>query len=258
MSNKVLLILVDGMRPDSLENISFTDKLLKSSAYTMCARTVFPSITLPCHMSLFHSVDPQRHGIITNTYTPQVRPINGLCEQLKLAKKKSAFFYDWHELRDLARPGSLDFSYYSRGYEPNFEDFYSVITSEAVKYLTKQSPDFVFLYFGLPDHVGHTRESGWMGEEYLQSIHTVWKQIESVVSVSKDKYAVIITADHGGHERIHGTELPEDMTIPVICHGEMFTPGIIEHEVSIKDIAPTIVKIIGVEPAEEWEGISLI
>lgn len=58
---KVLLALLDGMRPDSITNVPE-------------AQTVFPSVTLPCHISLFHSVDPDRHGITTNTYTPQVRP----------------------------------------------------------------------------------------------------------------------------------------------------------------------------------------
>ena len=255
MSGKVLLILADGMRPDALNGISFAGTLMANSAYTMRAKTVFPSITLPCHMSLFHSVDPQRHGISTNIYTPQVRPVNGICEQLRLAKKKSAFFYDWHELRDLARPGSLDFSFYYRGYEPGFD---AVITGAAIEYLTTQSPDFAFLYFGLPDHIGHTRESGWMGAEYLHSIHAVWQQIERITEVVKDTYTVIITADHGGHERIHGTDLPEDMLIPVICHGSGFVPGEFTREVSIKDIAPTVVKIIGAEAAEEWEGTSLI
>lgn len=258
MDGRVLLILADGMRPDALKDCSFAKALIAKSAYTMRARTVFPSLTLPCHMSLFHSVDPQRHGISTNIYTPQVRPINGICEQLTLAKKKSAFFYDWHELRDLARPGSLDVSYYCRGYAPDYETFYSGITNAAIDCMKNKSPDFVFLYFGLPDHVGHTRESGWMGAEYLQSVHTVWRQIERVVNAVKEDYTVIITADHGGHDRIHGTDMPEDMTIPLICHGSLFAPGEIAREVTIKDIAPTVVKIIGAEPAEEWEGSSLI
>ena len=76
---RVLLILVDGMRPDSLTDIQKAQGIIKKSLYTMEAQTVMPSVTLPCHMSLFHSVDPSRHGTTTNTYAPQVRPINGLC-----------------------------------------------------------------------------------------------------------------------------------------------------------------------------------
>ena len=105
---KVQLILVDGMRPDSLEACGnpYVKTLLENSLYTLDAKTVMPSVTLPCHMSLFHSVDPARHGITTNTYMPQVRPIDGLVERLK-GKAKCGMFYNWEELRDLTRPGSL-------------------------------------------------------------------------------------------------------------------------------------------------------
>ena len=75
--NKVVLILLDGMRPDALDGIPLVEELRKTASYTLDAETVFPSVTLPCHMSLFHSVDPSRHGILSNTYTPQVRPIDG-------------------------------------------------------------------------------------------------------------------------------------------------------------------------------------
>ena len=84
---KVLLILVDGMRPDALPKVDAAQKIISKSAYNMNAQTVMPSVTFPCHMSLFHSVDPGRHGTTTNTYMPQVRPIDGLCEVLSRAKK---------------------------------------------------------------------------------------------------------------------------------------------------------------------------
>ena len=83
---KVVMILVDGMRPDGMMECGhpFPAKLIEKSSYSLNAQTVKPSVTLPCHMSLFHSVDPGRHGTTTNTYMPQVRPIAGLCEGLTL------------------------------------------------------------------------------------------------------------------------------------------------------------------------------
>jgi len=256
MSEKVLLILADGMRPDALTGIPFVEQLLARSAYTMCAQTVFPSVTLPCHMSLFHSVDPQRHGTTTNVYMPQVRPVNGICEQLTLAKKSSAFFFEWHDLRDLTRPGSLMHSFFYNNKDK--QKVPPITAGAAIRYLTEEEPDFAFLYFELPDHVGHYSESGWMGPEYMQAVRTVWEQIERVMAAVGDAYTVLITADHGGHDRTHGTEMPEDLTIPVICHGTMFQPGEFTRAVSIKDLAPTIVKILGAEPAEEWEGTALL
>ena len=90
MSEKVLLILVDGMRPDSLDvcNHPFIRKMKEEGIYIPTAQTVMPSVTLPCHMSLFHSVARQTWNF-NNTYTPQVRPINGICEQLHLYKRQA-------------------------------------------------------------------------------------------------------------------------------------------------------------------------
>ena len=65
---RALLILVDGMRPDAPENIETAQDIIHKSSYTMSAKTVMPSMTLPCHTSLFHSVDPSRHGTTANTY----------------------------------------------------------------------------------------------------------------------------------------------------------------------------------------------
>ena len=77
MSEKVILVLVDGMRPDGMLQCGhpYVETLISKSMSALDAQTVMPSVTLPCHMSLFHSVDPDRHGILTNTYVPQVRPV---------------------------------------------------------------------------------------------------------------------------------------------------------------------------------------
>lgn len=252
---KVLLILIDGMRPDALADIDMVQDLKQKSTYTMEGRTVFPSVTLPCHMSLFHSVDPSRHGVTTNVYTPQVRPVEGLCEVLLANKKTSAFFYNWEQLRDLTRPGTLSFSYYYRGGQ-DFETANNIVSCAAVDYFKENSADFTFLYLGYPDAAGH--KYGWMSSEYHQSIKNSWENIAKVMDSLPEDYTVIITADHGGHERMHGTEVSEDMTIPIMIMGEGIAAGKVLQDANIKDIAPTVAKLLGVEPDEEWEGTSLL
>ena len=134
MNRKVLLILADGFRPDALAACGhpFADRLLSLGSYCLNTLTVWPSVTLPCHMSLFHSVSPDRHGILTNTYVPQVRPVNGLCEQLKAAGKTSAFFYDWEELRDLSRPASLSYSFFASGSTFTYQKADRMLTENAL------------------------------------------------------------------------------------------------------------------------------
>ncbi len=249
---KTLVILVDGMRPDAIENHPTAKRIMETSAVSLSARTVMPSVTLPCHMSLFHSVDPGRHGITTNTYMAQVRPVRGICEVLFDAGKTCAMFYNWEEIRDLARPNSIVHAYFVKGRVYGYEEANNRITAEMIDYLTHYDVDFSFLYLGFTDMAGH--QHGWMSVEYMHAIDNSWENIEKVIAALGDDYQIIITADHGGHDRTHGTDLPEDMTIPMICHGSAFSGKTVCAEATIKDVAPTVVSLLGVKPDDEWEG----
>lgn len=253
---KVVMILPDGMRPDSLPDMEKAQKIIAESSYTMNALTVSPSVTLPCHISLFHSVTPQRHGTTTNTYAPQVRPVNGLCEVLKQADKKCALFYNWEEIRDVSRPNSLAHACFYAGRRIGYKLAGEILTDEAIRYLKTFDTDFTFIYFGYPDMQGHNY--GWMTDEYMEAVQSSWDNIEKIITELGDEYTYIITTDHGGHDRTHGTEMPEDMVIPVIIRGKDFEKGKELENVNIMDLAPTIAKLLGTQPDPEWEGKSLI
>lgn len=66
--------------------------------------------------------------------------------------------------------------------------------------------------------------------------------VQKAIKNIPDDYLVIIMADHGGHDRTHGVDCPEDMTIPVIFYNQHFAgqemPGC-----NIMDIAPTVAKV---------------
>ena len=249
---KVLLMLMDGMRPDSLPGIPEAQAMIARGSSAMDAQTVYPSVTLPCHMSLFHSVDPSRHGTTTNIFMPQVRPINGLFDVLKMGRKRTAMFYNWHELRDLGRPGSLSFEYYLQGCSLGWEETTVPLTDAVIEHIQKYDPDFTFYYFAYPDEMGHAH--GWMTERYQYAVEFCWKEAQRIIDTLPEDYVVIVVADHGGHDRTHGTAMPEDMNIPVIITGGPFAAGAQLENASIKDIAPTIAALLGVEAASEWEG----
>ena len=75
-------------------------------------------------------------------------------------------------------------------------------------------------------------------------------------TVFSDDYLVILTADHGGHDSSHGTDRPEDMTIPIIFYNKQFTRKDLG-DATIMDIAPTIAAVLGVEADRDWEGHAL-
>ena len=254
---KVVLILVDGMRPDSFQDLPKAREIIARGAATMSAATVMPSVTLPCHMSLFHSVDPSRHGTTTNTYAPQVRPIKGLFDVLFAAKKRCAKYYTWHELRDLMRPGSLVISSFHMGKILGYEQASRLVTKEVIRDMNDPEYDlsFAFAYLGHPDEAGH--DWGWMSPQYMDAVKSAWDDVDNILKGLPEDCTVIITADHGGHDRTHGYDIPEDMIIPMIAIGPDFAPGSSLDGANIKDIAPTVVKLLGVEPEAEWEGESL-
>ena len=112
----VLLFSIDGVRPDAIEQAStpVLDRLKQAGAWTGRARSVMPSVTLPCHQSMFRGVPPERHGITSNRFQPLARPVPSLIDAAHAAGKRIGFFYNWEPLRDLAEPGSVDVAYFRR------------------------------------------------------------------------------------------------------------------------------------------------
>lgn len=249
-----VLVVIDGLRPDALvlANCPQIDDLLARSSYTLQASSVMPSVTLPCHMSIFHSVPPARHGITTNEWQPMARPLPGLIDQARAANLHTASFYNWEPLRNLSLPGSLNFSYCRDNVYIDLEAD-RVIADEAVRYIGSDAPDFAFVYFGTVDTIGHRH--GWLSEEYLSQIERVDGALGVLLDGLPADSTILLLSDHGGHERSHGTDSAEDMTIPWIISG----PGIqrnyeITTPVSLLDTAPTLARVLGFVPHRDWEG----
>jgi predicted AlkP superfamily pyrophosphatase or phosphodiesterase len=256
---RVVLILVDGMRPDGLgrSDTPTMDNFIQQGTYTLHARTTSPSVTLPCHASLFLSVPPGRHGILTNTWVPQVRPIPSLFEVLNHAGKDAAMFYNWEQLRDLSSPGTLAASLMLRNPESPENKADWELTQIALQWLATHDFHFAFIYLGDTDVVGH--RDGFMSVPYISSLRQVDKLIASIMEALPGDTHYVIMADHGGHDQTHGTELDEDMNIPVLMIGPGIRQGFnLGDGVSILDVAPSILQILGVPVPKEWAGKTLI
>jgi len=251
---QVLYISTDGLRPDALSKARTPNlqALMQRGSYTMTAQAVMPSVTLPCHMSVFHSVPPERHGTTTNTYTPMARPIKSLLEVLSDAGKSCASFFSWEPLRDIGRPGSLrHISFTDYVVKPNLSDKDTVET--AGPYVKAASFDFCFLYLGMVDVIGH--DHGWMSERYLQQVEHTDMLIGRVLDILPSTTTLILHSDHGGHGRNHGTDSPEDMAIPWLIMGDRIKANHeMKEDVSLLDTAPTVAHVLGVTPPPQWEG----
>jgi phosphopentomutase len=131
------------------------------------------------------------------------------------------------------------------------------LTDMALERIAKSKPDFVFLYMVETDEKGG-HDHGWMSPEYLECISRAIDNVKRVYEACGDEYTIVVTADHGGHDRSHGTHMPEDMTIPTFYIGKNFEGGKVLENATILDIAPTIADVMHILPAPEWEGKSLV
>ncbi len=251
---RVIIISIDGLRPDGLlqARIPRISELINGGASAFTARTILPSGTLPAHASMISGRCVSKHGIIWNDLVPSAEPIQGatVFSIAKDAGLRTVMVVGKEKLITLARPGTVDTFRYVNGSD---EQIVQAALEEA-------SGGFgvLFVHLILPDFFGHSM--GWMSPAYLGGIGrddaSVGTLVDGLRSLGlMDKAILILTADHGGHDLTHGTNIKEDMTIPWILYGYGVLTGVpIEVPVSIMDTAATAVWGLGLAVPSDWDG----
>lgn len=256
--SKIILVVFDGCRPDGLAqaHTPHVDALWQSGAYSWTAQSVAPSITLPTHLSMFRSISPDKHGVMDNTFRPLSADLPSVMDIAHKAGLQTAMFYSWEELRDLSAPGSVDLSYCHLAY--GVDDTDHTIAEQAAIHIVMEQPDLSLVYFGESDLAGH--ESGWMSAPYIAAIEDMDRALGRVMAALTraglyEAFTWLFLADHGGHDLVHGSDAPEDLTIPWILSG----PGAkqahaIQSPVRIVDTAATIAHLLDLPRPPVWEG----
>jgi len=251
----VVIVSFDGLRPDAIDaaKTPTLDRLRREGAVALNARTITPSITLPSHASMLSGVSPAKHKVNWNSYQPKRGFISvptcmdiahhaGLSTAMVVGKKK---------LTQLARPGQVDLV-------SNPGHWAKDVAPGAADYLAKHQPALMFVHFSDPDSAGH--RYGWMSAEQLKAIHEsdaalgiIIKRIEATKGL-RGQTLVIVSADHGGHDRTHGTKRLVDMHIPWIAWGANVKQGRWEKPVITYDTAATALYALGLATPKNWDG----
>jgi arylsulfatase A-like enzyme len=84
--------------------------LMETSAYTMTAKTSYPSATLPAHSSMLGGTCPAKHKALWNDYLPWLGYARGtdLFDLAHEAGLKTVMFVGKEKLRQVTEPTSLD------------------------------------------------------------------------------------------------------------------------------------------------------
>src|SRR5262245_12958916 len=259
LSEHVIVVSVDGLRPDAIAAFEATTlrKLIREGSYTLTATTILPSKTLPSHTSMLTGQLPGVHGVSWNTnMSLNRRPITTptVFGVLRSKGYVTAAFFSKSKFTSLQQPGTLDYSQ-APGFFTQWPADRTVRDVE--RYLAAERPHLLFVHFGDPDNAGH--HFGWMSPQYGEAVHAVDFAITRILasaerSFGPGNFTLIVTADHGGHKRNHGSDDPRDMTIPWIAWGRAVKPGQLSQSVKTMDTAATVLWLFRVGDAGNWAG----
>ena len=180
-------------------------------------------------------------------------------ESLKLQQKeikKLQSFFNWSPIDNVVTPNKKVYSKFIDPAQIGWEEANKQISDACINYLKGNEVDFTFLYLGFLDEWGH--KYGWLSNEYYYALNQSLLLVKQVISHLSKDYTIIITADHGGSDKGHGSNSDDDMTIPIFVMGERCEKGKKYDNASILDIAPTILSVLGVEIPSYWKGTPLI
>ncbi len=270
----VFIISIDGAKPAVIaeSEMPVLKQLAAEGAVTWEASTIFPSKTLPSHTSMLTGVGPDKHQVLWNDFSPlkgfvKVPTVFSLVKAAE-PSAVTAMFVGKMKFRHLWLDGSVDVFDFggpqtrapvagSAELEKDKKPS-QMVAKQAADWLSRNTPRLAFLHFSDPDTAGH--KSGWGSPEQKEAFKVTDQALGQFLRALKgspmaEDSVVIISADHGGHDKTHGDNIPDDMLIPWIAWGKGVKAGhVIAAPVTTYDTAATALWLLGVPVPEGFDG----
>ena len=259
-----LIVGLDGAPPEALQTPATPriDHLWRHGAYTWQAQSTLPTWTLQCFVSVLAGVTADAYELISEPegwLDPRKYPVPSLFDLAHQAGLRTAMFNNWHPLNELPRPGTVDKLFSS-------EEDSEVVVREACRHLLREEPQLCFVHLDDPDAAGH--KHGWRSQEQFAAVARCDEHLGKLLGALEAsgrpyETAVVVVSDHAGGKAtqfLHGCSDPAYghplvTTVPWICFGPGVKKGYeIPSEVSIRDTAPTVAALLGLEIPESWQG----
>lgn len=217
-----IIISADGLRPDVLLRARTPNirGLMETGTFSMWARTVPQSITLPSHTSMLTGVTPERHRVLWNSDLPgPIYPkVPTIFEVAKNAGLTTAMVTGKSKFDSLARPGSVDWEKVQKATDEE-------VGSAAAGVLRDHRPNLLVVHFPGADGAGHSK--GWGSPEQIEAIEAIDRSIGVLLATLEEQKlrgstVLVLSADHGGAGKAHGPNDPRSRHIPWIVNG----PGV--------------------------------
>jgi hypothetical protein len=250
---RVLIVSFDGLRPDAISAAPMTNVLglMETGAYTLTARTISYAATLPAHASMLSGMCLAKTGVDWNRLLLYRGYSKGtdLFDLTHAAGMRSVMIVGKDKLRQVAEPETTDV-FLDRQIE--------IRIAQAGIGLLPFGFDLMFFHFPSADDVGH--KYGWMSNAQLKTLREADAALGEFLTALeqeglRETTLIIVTADHGGHDRVHTGILIEDLQIPWIASGPGIVPTQLTTPVQTMDTAATAAYALGLPIPSEWDGV---
>lgn len=255
VADLVVIVSVDGLRPDAIlpSHHAFAT-VRRSGAVATDVRTIVRSTTLPSHASMLSGVDDARHGLTWNGWRPERGMIRfpTIFRVARLAGIPTAMFVGKNKLRHIVDPigGPARFVIGARDCDE--------VVDLADGFLRSSPTGLAFVHFPDPDGAGH--HHGWMSPGYAAAVahadHCLARVLADLTARphGPNRVLLIVTADHGGHLRSHGSGLDSDRQIPWMAWGGAAAQATIARPLTTMDTAATALTALGLPLTPTMQG----
>lgn len=128
------------------------------------------------------------------------------------------------------------------------------------KYLQENDPTAVFIHLDEVDHSGHDKGFAPRLPTYLEAVEKADQHVGEALAAIKsrknaanEQWLVICVTDHGGINKGHGGQAPEERKTFLIVNGPGVKKGIVTPGPGIVAVTPTALKFLGVPIKPEWK-----
>jgi len=272
LTPKVLVIGIDGVRPDVLAEVETPnlDMLAAEGAFTATARTGFPSVSGPGWSSFLNGVWPDKHGVTDNSFEgARYEDFPDFLTRIERLRPELETFAvaDWLPLvysEDGSPPISreVDVVHALDGSELGWAEADAESVRLATMRLATADPDALFVYLGNPDETSHEHRS--IGAEYRaalaladEHVGLLIQAVRSRATYTDEDWLIISSTDHGRlPDGGHGGDTDEERTTYFLVSGPSAAPGAITDSTFIVDVAATALAHLGIaiDPAWNFDG----
>jgi predicted AlkP superfamily pyrophosphatase or phosphodiesterase len=259
---RVIVVLVDGLRPDAVTPSTMPTLHALGEAYTVArdARTVTPSVTVAALASLATGVAPDTHRLLKPGLEflhrlPRLRP---LAREVERAGRGTAVITGELPLADWPLALSLAKAAGARRFLPAGRRARDTATA-ARRLLDDRKTRLLFVYLPDCDRTGHV--AGWMSAGYLAAAAELDRAV-SRLSADIEDTLLIVVADHGGggvEATEHHHPHPLNERIPLVLAGpEVARRHRLTGPVSLLDVPATVLWWLGLPVPRVYEGRPLL